>query len=48
MYNPEERKDIADVVCLLCKMDKTGIAIMMANANVLIARQELEQEKKTA
>lgn len=46
MFSPAEKRDIAEVVQLIKKMDKKGIAIMKANANVLVARQELEKETK--
>ena len=45
MFSPAEKRDIAEVVRLIKKMDKKGIIIMKANADVLVARQELEKEK---
>lgn len=43
MARKENREDILEVVSLLMKMDKTGIALMKMNANTLVARQELEE-----
>lgn len=46
MSKKENREDILEVVSLLMKMDKTGIALMKMNANTLVARQELEERQK--
>lgn len=45
MLSPEKKKDIREVVSILLRMDKTGMAIMKSNANVLISRQDLEEIK---
>lgn len=46
MLATEEKKDIDGMVEMMRKMDSTGRMILMSNATVLLARQELAERKE--
>ena len=46
MLAVKEKEDINGMVEMMRKMDSTGRMILMSNATVLLARQELAERKK--
>lgn len=42
----EEKKDIDGMVEMMKKMDATGRMLLLSNATVLLARQEMASRKK--
>lgn len=46
MLAVEEKKDIDGMVEMMKKMDATGRMLLLSNATVLLARQEMASRKK--
>ena len=46
MMSRESKEDAREMVAVLLRLDKLNISILTANANALLARQELEAAEK--